>query len=129
MRLTALLVFSVACAAPQISVAPPLLGLIQDACGAVREVRGAAGSFQLGPAIEGAKPPRPVEKDRARLEGRTLVVHGRDGLEKRILLPAPAAPPRVLGAGWLAAFPFAIRIAQDAAEVYRLPAPPCGGRP
>lgn len=128
MRLGALLVLSAGCAVGQISVAPPLLGVIQDACGAIREVRGAAGSFQLGPPVEGAKLPRPVEKDHARLEGRTLIVRGQDGQEKRLLLPGPAGTPRAMGAGWLAAFPFAIQLTRDGAEIHRLPAPPCGGR-
>jgi hypothetical protein len=56
MRLTALLVFAVACAAARISVAPPLVGVIQDACDAVREVRGAAGSAGTHPAPAAGRP-------------------------------------------------------------------------
>ena len=69
-----------------------------------------------------------AEKDHTRLEGSTLILLGQDGQEKRILLPGPAGTLRAMGAGWLVAFPFAIQLTRDRAEVYRLPMPVCGGR-
>jgi hypothetical protein len=111
----ALLMGLLACACfAQGSFSPPLIGLVRDPAGHVHRVYGLRGVFVLGPPEEIVWSPRP---SRARIEGRTLIVG-----EKRVALPERAGEPQRMGQGWLAAWPFAIRISGDKLEVYRLPA-------
>jgi hypothetical protein len=100
--------------------------VVQDACGDLRQVRGTAGAFVLGPPDNSLHQPAAVGKNDARLEGRTAILLRPDGTETRVVLPAAAGELRTMGHGWLAAFPFAIRLTRDGAEIYRLPSPACG---
>jgi hypothetical protein len=117
------------CVAAPISLAPPLAGVVRDSCGDVRQVRGTAGAFVLGPPDNSLPRPATVAKSAARLEGRTVVLPRPDSTETRVVLPAAAGELQTMGHGWLAAFPFAIRPTRDGAQIYRLPSPACGVHP
>lgn len=115
----ALLLFAAAVCLAETSVAPPSIGMVRDCAGQTYRVYGTAGAF----VVERA-PNRLLAPGRA-LSKAQLARY--DGLRQR--LPGPAGELQHMGSGWLAAWPYAIRITRDTAEIFRLPVPACGGRP
>jgi hypothetical protein len=119
-------IMALACAA-ETSVTPPSIGSVRDCDGRLRRVFGTPGAFVLGPpAAEGpAAEQRKGPVRAARVQGRTLILVRADGSEKQLQLPGPAATLQRIDKDWLAAVPFAIRLKDGDATVYRLPMKAC----
>ena len=97
-------------AAAGIWVKPPLLGTARDCAGNAYHIFGVSGSFIVERSPGHRASPTPAR------------------LPEHVTLPGPAAAVERLGPDWLAAWPYAIRLTGDGAEIHRLPVPACGGR-
>ena len=95
--------------AAEISVTPPVIGVARDCSGRLHRVFGVAGAF----VVEGGAGVRSADSVSARPSPQA-------GWRAKIPAPLP---------GWMVAWPYAVRVTADGAEVYRLPVPTCGGRP
>jgi hypothetical protein len=127
MRMAALFAMVVACFA-ETSVSPPLIGLVRDCTGQRHRVLGVPGAFVLE-RDHSNRAATARERLSVEREGNALILHRPDGSEKRVSLPGPAGELQQMSADWLAAWPYAIKLTKDGAEIYRLPVPACGGRP
>lgn len=116
MRIAFLLAMASVCAA-QTSVAPPWIGMAWDCTGKPHRVYGIAGAFVLDAGAD-LRPADPVP---------AVPIPLKAGLQAK--LPSPHGALREMGPGWLAAWPYAIRVNSDGPQIYRLPAAACGVRP
>jgi hypothetical protein len=134
MRIAVLLAMVCVCAA-ETSVAPPLIGVVRDCAGQMQRVFGVGGAFvlerdrSLTVAAQWHRAATVRERLSVQREGDNLILHRPDGSEKHVSLPGGAGELQQMSADWLAAWPYAIKLTKDGAEIYRLPAPACGGRP
>jgi hypothetical protein len=119
MRIILLFVMACVCAA-ETSVAPPWIGSVRDCAGRLHRVFGAGGAFVIERVADDRFPPTLPAAPR-QIEKNASLPHFK--------LPGPAGELQWMGPGWLAAWPYAIRLGVEGAKVYRLPAPACGGRP
>lgn len=120
MRSLWLLVLLACVGLAETTIALPQVGAVRDPAGRLHGVYGVRGALVLGPPGNLVAGDAPAF---VRLEERTLIRRRRDGSEQRIVLPgAPEGTLQRIGRGWLAAWPFAIHLAADRVEVYRLPA-------
>jgi hypothetical protein len=119
----------------QSGISPPLAGFIRCEDGKLRPVYGLAGNFVLGSPVEEETRTQPVRNGRTTLslpggarllaEENDLVYRKADGVELRTTLDAPVLRLERMSDAWIhvrsAGKSFAVRLAGERLEVYRLP--------
>jgi hypothetical protein len=120
MRIILWFVMAGVCAA-ETSVTPPWIGSVRDCAGRLHRVFGVGGAFVVERVADDHFLPSTLSAASRQTKANDRLPHYE--------LPGPAGDVQRMGPGWLAAWPYAIRLTAGGAKVYRLPVPACGGRP